>query len=198
MKVTIYVEGGGESKYQHIQCRKGFRKHLEKSGFSGKMPSISACGGRNAAFDDFKTATKSKLPTDYPILLVDSEDPIAENITSWNHLRTRDGWIPPNGVSDEQAQLMVTCMETWIMADRVVLREVFGAPLQENALLSEVNLEQYGRHQVQLALEHATRNCDRKAYKKGKRSFRSEEHRLNSSHSSISYAVFCLDRKSVV
>ena len=171
MKVTIYVEGGGDGKYQHIQCRQGFRKLIEKSGFAGKMPGIFACGGRNAAFDDFKTAMNSKSPTDYPMLLVDSEDPIAENVTSWNHLRTRDGWIPPNSVSDEQAQLMVTCMETWIMADRIALREVFGAPLQDSALLSEVNLEQYERHQVQQALEHATRNCDRKAYKKGKRSF---------------------------
>jgi len=171
VKVTIYVEGGGDGKYQHIQCRQGFRKLIEKSGFAGKMPGIFACGGRNAAFDDFKTAMNSKSPTDYPMLLVDSEDPIAENVTSWNHLRTRDGWIPPNSVSDEQAQLMVTCMETWIMADRIALREVFGAPLQDSALLSEVNLEQYERHQVQQALEHATRNCDRKAYKKGKRSF---------------------------
>src|SRR3972149_394753 len=131
VKVTIYVEGGGDGKYQHIQCRQGFRRLIEKSGFAGKMPGIFACGGRNAAFDDFKTAMNSKSPTDYPMLLVDSEDPIAENITSWNHLRTRDGWIPPNGVSDEQAQLMVTCMETWIMADRAALRNVFGADLQE-------------------------------------------------------------------
>ncbi len=49
---------------------------------------------------------------------------------------------------------------------------VFGAELQENALLPENNLEQYDRRQVQPALEHATRNCgERKAYKKGRRSF---------------------------
>ncbi len=171
MKVTIYVEGGGDSKYQHIQCRRGFRKLIEKSGLAGKMPSIFACGGRNAAFDDFKTAMNSKSPTDYPMLLVDSEDPIAENITPWNHLRTRDGWVPPNAIFDEQAQLMVTCMETWIMADHATLRNVFGADLQENALLPETNLEQYDRYRIQQALEHATRNCKNKAYKKGKRSF---------------------------
>jgi hypothetical protein len=172
VKVTIYVEGGGDSKYQHIQCRQGFRKLIEKSGLVGKMPGIFACGGRNAAFDDFKTAMNSKLPNDLPVLLVDSEDPITENTTPWNHLRTRDNWVRPQHVSDDQAQLMATCMETWIMADRVALRNVFGAELQESALLPEANLEQYDRRRVQDALERATHNCGKnKAYKKGKRSF---------------------------
>lgn len=172
MKVTIYAEGGGDGKYQHIQCRQGFRKLIEKSGFVGKMPAIFACGGRNEAFDDFKTAMDSKSPLDYPMLLVDSEDPIVNNTMAWNHLKKRDGWLPPNSVSDDQAQLMATCMETWIMADRAALREVFGASLQESALLPETNLEQYDRHRVQDALQHATRNCgNNKAYKKGKRSF---------------------------
>lgn len=171
MKVTIYVEGGGDGKYQHIQCRQGFRKLIEKAGFVGKMPGIFACGGRNAAFDDFKTAMNSRLPTDYPVLLVDSEDPIAANITPWAHLKARDGWTPSQDVSDDQAQLMVTCMETWIMADRVALHSVFGPTLHENALLPEQNLEQYDRHRVQDTLEHATRNCGNRAYKKGKRSF---------------------------
>ena len=176
MKVTIYVEGGGDGKYQHIQCRQGFRKLIEKSGFAGKMPGIFACGGRDAAFDDFKIAMNSKLPTDYPILLVDSEDPITENTTPWNHLRARDNWIHPQHTSDDQAQLMITCMETWIMADRAALREVFGAELQESALLPEDNLEQYDRRVVQQHLEHATRNCgNNKAYKKGRRSFQALE-----------------------
>lgn len=172
MKVTIYVEGGGDSKLLQIQCRQGFRKLIEKSGFVGNMPGIFAFGGRNAAFDDFKTAMNSKSSTDYPLLLVDSEDPIANNTTAWDHLKKRDGWLLPNSVSDDQAQLMVACMETWLMADRAALREVFGASLQDNALLPEADLEQYDRHRVQDALEHATYNCGKnKAYKKGKRSF---------------------------
>lgn len=172
MSVTIYIEGGGDSKELHVRCRQGFRKLIEKSGFTKPMPGIVACGGRNAAFDDFKTAMASKSPMDYPMLLVDSEDPIVGDAPPWNHLRARDGWILPNGASDDQAQLMVTCMETWLMADRAALREVFGVSLQDNALLPEADLEQYDRHRVQQALEHATRNCGRnKVYKKGRRSF---------------------------
>jgi len=173
VKVTIYIEGGGDSKDLKIRCRQGFHKLVEQAGFPERRLRFIPCGGRDTAFESFKTALKAREPTDFPVLLVDSEDPIAENTTSWNHLRTRDNWVRPQHVSDDQAQLMVTCMETWIMADRVALRNVFGAELQESALLPEANLEQYDRHRVQDALERATHNCGKnKAYKKGKRSFR--------------------------
>ena len=174
MKVKIYVEGGGDRNELRIRCREGFRKLIEKAGFAGPMVEFKPCGGRDQAFDNFKTAIKTREPTEYPILLVDSEDPIAANTTPWKHLRLRpgDNWIRPQRVSDDQTQLMVTCMETWIMADRAALRDFFESKLQESALLPEADLEQYDRHRVQDVLEHATRNCGRKkAYKKGKRSF---------------------------
>lgn len=173
MKITIYVEGGGDSKYTQRFCSQGFGKLLEKAGFMGKMPRIIACGGRGAAFGDFRTALEAQEPTKYPILLVDSEDQIEKNITPWQHLKNREkNWIIPKHVSDNQAQLMVTCMETWIMADRAALSNFFGAELQNNSLLSEYDLEQYDRHDVQDALAHATRNCGKnRPYKKGERSF---------------------------
>ena len=114
----------------------------------------------------------------YPILLVDSEAPVQnasedpDADSAWKHLTSRDGWACPNGVNADQAQLMTTCMETWIMADRVGMRTIFGTELQQSALLPEEQLETRNRHQVQNALEHATRNCGRnKAYRKGRRSF---------------------------
>jgi hypothetical protein len=169
--VKICVEGGGDSKELKIRYRQGFRKLIEKAGFRGRMPRIAACGGRNAAFDHFKTSVESRMAS-YSILLVDSEDPIADEIGPWEHLVARDGWRRPDSTDDDQAQLMVTCMETWIMADRAALQEIFGARLQTNALLSENNLEQYDRNRVQDALENATRSCGpRKAYQKGRRSF---------------------------
>jgi hypothetical protein len=115
----------------------------------------------------------------HPILLVDSEDPVDPqnelsdgSAAAWNHLQSRDGWTRPHGTDDDQAQLMVTCMETWIMSDREALRKVFGAGLQISALLPENDLEQRSRSVVQVALENATRNCGpKKVYRKGKRSF---------------------------
>ncbi len=178
VKVGIYVEGGGDSKELHVRCREGFRKLIEKAGFRGRMPRIVACGGRQHAFDMFRTAI-GKGQGFHPILLVDSEEPVdPENELSndsaavWNHLQSRDGWTRPHGTDDDQAQMMVTCMETWIMSDRGALRKVFGARLVISALLPVRDLEQRSRSDVQPALENATRNCGAdKAYHKGRRSF---------------------------
>ena len=104
------------------------------------------------------------------MLLVDSEDPVIAQ--PWNHLQARDGWTCTDGASEDQAQLMVTCMETWIMADHSGLEKCFGADLQASALLPVNELESRTRDEVQDALEHATRNCGhRKKYRKGKKSF---------------------------
>jgi len=177
VKVSIYVEGGGDSKELHVRCREGFRKLIEKAGFRGRMPGIVACGGRQHAFDMFRTAI-GKGQGFHPILLVDSEDPVnpqnehSDGSAAWNHLQSRDGWTRPRGTDDDQAQMMVTCMETWIISDREALRKVFGARLQISALLPVDDLEQRSRSDVQLALENATRNCGaNKAYRKGRRSF---------------------------
>ena len=170
MKIRLYIEGGGDNKSQHINCREGFRKLLERAGFQGRMPSTKACGGRNAAYDDFQTALRTAAPDEYPVLLVDSEAPV--NQPPWQHLSSRDGWPRPAGAEDDQAQLMVQCMESWCVADRSALREFFGGSLREGALPELNNLEAQTKDSVQEALINATRDCERdRGYQKGKRSF---------------------------
>lgn len=171
MSAHLYIEGG-ESKEDQIRCREGFRKLLEKLGFaaSKKMPRLSACGGRNSAFDDFKIAHAQGKQGHYVAMLVDSEDPVAEIEKTWNHLKTRDNWDKPAGADDDQVLLMTTCMETWIVADRGTLKKHYGHKLQEAALPPTNNLEIRGRADVHSKLEHATRCCSN-AYEKGKRSF---------------------------
>jgi hypothetical protein len=113
---------------------------------------------------------------DLQVLLVDSEDPITvtqvpkNSSIEWEHLKERDGWIRPHGATADQAQLMVTCMETWIMADRGVLAAFVGSELRERALLPLENLEERPRERVQQSLARATRDC-KNAYQKGSRSF---------------------------
>ncbi|MBI5879568.1 MAG: DUF4276 family protein [Chloroflexi bacterium] len=104
-----------------------------------------------------------------PILLVDSEEPLS--LLPWHHLHERDGWEQPKGATDDQAQLMVTCMETWLVADREALTSFFGHHLRASALPPLVELEQRGRHEVQQALADATRTCST-PYRKGDVSFR--------------------------
>ncbi len=170
MSVRIYIEGGGDSKDLQSRCREGFRKLIEKTGFEGRMPSTVACGGRNNAYDMFKIALRSADVNEFPMLLVDSEEPVT--MAPWDHLKSRDGWDRPAGAEDDQAQMMVTCMETWIMADRGALRKVFGVHLRESALFPVEGLERRSRQDLLAALKNATEDCGRgKGYDKGRRSF---------------------------
>lgn len=178
VKAKIYVEGGDDSKEQQARCREGFRKLTANAGFvRPRSPAIVACGSRGDAYDRFKIAVAGK-DDNYVILLVDSEEPVEnpnedpDSNAAWKHLKICDGWECPAGAANDQAQLMATCMETWIMADHQAIIGFFGQHLQKNALLPTQNLEARTRHEVQDRLHHATRNCGRdRAYAKGKKSF---------------------------
>jgi hypothetical protein len=169
VNARLYIEGG-ESKEDQIRCREGFRKLIGKAGFVGKLPRLTASGGRNAAFDDFKTAHAKAGQDDYIAMLIDSEDPLADVEQTWAHLHNRDGWVNPAGARNEQVLFMTTCMETWIVADRAALRAHYGSRLQESALPPLVDLEKRDRHDLHDNLVHASRDCPN-AYAKGKRSF---------------------------
>ena len=178
MSTFLYVEGGGSganSKELDIRCREGFRKLVEKCGFEQqrRMPRLFACGGRAAVFDDFVTAHASNRTGAFVAMWLDSEEPVADIEDAWKHLENVQSvpkWDRPNGASDDQVLFMTTCMETWIVADRLTLKEHYVDDLQESALPSLVDLEQQLRHDVQEKLIHATRDCSN-SYKKGKRSF---------------------------
>lgn len=178
MSAYLYLEGGGSganSKELDIRCREGFRRLLEKCGYKEqrRMPRLFACGGRAAVFDDFATALSSRRAAGYVAMWLDSEEPMADIEQTWKHLqnvRSVPKWDTPEGASDDQVLFMTTCMETWIVADRVALKEHCGDELQESGLLSLVDLEQRLRHEVQENLVHATRDCSN-AYAKGRRSF---------------------------
>lgn len=169
MSAHLYIEGA-ESKEDQIRCREGFRKLLERCGFRGRMPRLSACGGRGSAFSDFKTAHSQAPNGHFVAMLIDSEDPVADIEKTWAHLKGRDDWDRPDSAVDEQVLLMTTCMETWISADRETLRRHYRQHLQETALPPLHALESRYRHDVQDRLERATQRCSN-AYKKGKRSF---------------------------
>lgn len=171
MSAHLYIEGA-DSKEDQIRSREGFRKLLEKLGYAGqkRMPRLTACGGRDSVFNDFKTALAGASAGHFVAMLIDSEDPLADVEKTWAHLKTRDNWDKPTGATDEQVLLMTTCMESWIVADRATLREHYGHKLQENALPPTSNLESRNRSDVHDMLVRATRECSN-AYQKGKRSF---------------------------
>ncbi len=170
VKATIYLEGGGDSRDLHIKCREGFRTLLEACGFKGRMPKLVASGGRGQTFRDFCIALRANTADCAVMMLIDSEDPMADIEQAWTHLKVRDNWDKPNGAEDDQVLIMTTCMESWIVADRDALRAHYGSELNENQLPPLNDLENKGRHTVQDALERATSTCSNN-YQKGKRSF---------------------------
>jgi hypothetical protein len=171
VKARIFIEGGGESKELRTRCRMGFRRLLEKCGLEGNMPRLVACGGRDEVFEDFTRAHAHAGSEEFVAMLVDSEAPVKNKDKPWEHLKRRDGWERPEGATDGQVLLMITCMETWIAADGRTLRKFFGQCLRENALPATPEMESRPPDAVQKALIQATRDCGKRRYAKGAKSF---------------------------
>ena len=168
MSVKLYVEGGGDSKHLRIQCRRGFRKFIEKSGLSGRMPRIVACGGRERAYEQFKTALEDGAIV--PMLLVDAEEPVTRS-DSWRHLSDRDGWGRPDGAMGDHCHLMVQVMESWFLADRTALAEFYGHGFRESSLPGNLRVEEIRKEDVLRGLKVATRSTTKGSYDKGAHSF---------------------------
>lgn len=183
MKASIYVEGGAkDSKALRISCQNGFSKLFNNCGYDTQLVHVVACGGRGNTYKRFKTAHATEK-TSFIVLLVDSEDPVADITKPWKHLKERNGdnWDRPTQASDEQVFLMTTCMETWIVADHATLQEHFHAsqsakikrtpqPINVSQLPSLHALEEKHRDGVFDQLLRATSHCSN-GYKKGTTSF---------------------------
>lgn len=172
VRVKVYAEGGGDSQLQDTLFRQGWAGFFKSAGLSGRMPRVVRGKGRERTFDLFVTALRNRRDDELPLLLLDSEDPVASSHTAWQHLKDRDGWDRPTGASNDQAFLMVQAMETWLISDRNLLREFFGADLRENQLPAWPDLEAVPKDDVLRALDTATAACGRNRYAKGRTSFR--------------------------
>jgi hypothetical protein len=171
VSVRIYVEGGGNTGALKSECRRGFSQFFAKFIPPGKQPRVIACGSRDEALDDFRTALRQH-PDEHIVLLVDAEAPVNPEQTVWEHLKQRDGWEPPSGATEENTHLMVQCMESWFLADPETLARYFGQGFQLSALPKNPNIEDIAKAAVFRALEAATRQAKTKgAYSKGGHSF---------------------------
>lgn len=169
MVAKLYIEGGGDRRDLSARFREGWNEFFKSAGLASKTKVVRG-GGRDKTFDHFVTAIKNNRPNEIPILLVDSEDPVASGHTVWQHLFARDDWKRPSNADDDQAFLMVQAMETWFLADRDALREYFGRGFRQNALKKWTNLEVVPKRTVLDVLKSATAACT-KHYAKGKVSF---------------------------
>lgn len=171
MSVKVYVEGGGDSKDLKTRCRQGFSEFFRKAGLEGRMPRTVASGGRQQAYDDFCTALRKAREGDFIVLLVDSEAAVRVGSGPWTHLKARDGWDRPAPATDDNAHLMVQCMEAWFIADRDTLAEFFGSSFNASTLPARNDVENIPKNDLYSALERATRICHKGRYGKGRHSF---------------------------
>lgn len=161
--VRVYVEGGGSSRRDQHPLREGFSKLFAKVLGDRPKPKVIACVGRKEAFDDFRRALKSH-PDALCILLVDSEGPVPDGFSAWDHVRERDGdrWPRPAGVTDAQLHLMVQAMEAWLVADSGALEAYYGQGFRKDSLPRQQNVEQVEKKDLYDALERATRDAKTK------------------------------------
>ena len=162
--MTIYVEGGGDTRNLQAGARKGFSKLVEAAGLKDRMPRIVACGSRTQTFHDFSIAVKNG---DKVALLVDSEDPVSADSTAAAHLKKRDNWSI-TGVEDE-IHLMVQVMEAWFLTQPGVLFQYFGSDFSAKALPKGSALENIGKSEIAAGLDKASRGCSNGPYSARKR-----------------------------
>ena len=171
VNVKIYVEGGGDTRELKAKCRMGFSSFFQKVGLAGRMPRVISCGSRQRTYDRFHTAFSNATETDFIIFLVDSEGPVAVDSGAWSHLKTRDNWDRPDGATDENAHLMVQCMEAWFLADKNALANFYGKGFNENSLPRRIEIEHVPKSDIEEGLKMATRPCTKGRYDKGSHSF---------------------------
>lgn len=169
----LFVEGGGDRSDLRTECRKGFRRLLERAGLAGRMPRIVACGGRRAAYEQFVHALANRDPGEALYLLVDSEGPVTHS-DPWKHVAARKGdqWSMPTDAHEEDLHLMVPVMEAWFLADRDALQRCFGKELRASALPHREDVENVAKDDVFRMLHAATKDTKTGPYGKGDHSFR--------------------------
>jgi hypothetical protein len=167
-QLRLYVEGGGDSDALHTELRQAVTALLRDAGVT-RLPRIVACGGRGAALDDFRNAVEKRGGSERAFLLIDSESPVAEGNSVWDHLRKSDTWEKPPAAEQNSVFLMIQCMETWLLADVDTLEAYFRPAFNRKALTQWPDLEAVPKTTILETLRAATRTG--KAYAKGKISF---------------------------
>lgn len=161
VKITIYVEGGGNNSNTQSRCREGFAEYCKKAAPDRRLK-VVACGSRNQTFGRFKTESSRSKPDEHCLLLVDSEGPVKQGTTPAVHLLERDRWDFAH-LPGEQIFLMVQAMEAWFFADRVSLAAYYGQGFRLNALPGdEHHIEAIPKDDLVPSLESASRDTKTK------------------------------------
>lgn len=171
VKITIFVEGGGDTRLQQGCCRKGFREFFNKLAIKSAL-TIIACGSRKNAYDSFCIGLKNNKNNEYCLLLVDSEAPV-NSPSVWQHVLLREGdkWQKPDKATEDHLHFMVECMEVWFIADKQALVTYYGKDFKQNALPKNTTIETISKSDLYDGLNKATKDTTKGSYSKGRHSF---------------------------
>ena len=168
---TVYVEGGGSRRGLRAKCREAFHSYFGKTTLGDRVPRVVAAGGRGTVYNRFRSALSRATTEESIMLLVDSEGPVSAGSGPWSHLKNHDNWDKPEGASDDNAHLMVQCMEAWFLADKDALASYFGSGFSTKALPANPNIEQVPKTDIDAGLRIATRVTSKGRYDKGRDSY---------------------------
>ena len=167
-RIFIYMEGGGDAKEGRASLRQGMDAFLrdlkQKARARAWEWRLVCCGGRGEARRCFRKAWQKMGASDVCMLLVDAEDAV-KDASPRAHLRRRDGWNL-DFADDRRLHLMVRTMEAWIVADPDALADWYGQGFRRAALPKSADLESVPKHDIESALERATRPTRKGAYHK--------------------------------
>ena len=170
MKVTIFVEGGGDRQDVLTECRRGFATFIGKMLPGKAKPTVVSCGGRGEAYKDFCTAVGQLKDGERAILLVDSEDQVSPGDRPWKYLhdRAEDGWDKPEGADEEDACMMVQCMESWFLADPASVAAYYKNDFKRTKLPKAVNgsVEAVSKEKIEKGMKSATSETIKGTYHK--------------------------------
>jgi hypothetical protein len=199
-EIRIYIEGIGdesedESTTENIfPTRRGFRSRIPagkettaglRAGFvhlfkelydlaksKGIQIRSIMSGSRRNACDNFLMSVKS-YPDAFNVLLVDSESPVSDTHTPWEHLRSRkedQPWIlATQGHDDDCCHLMVQTMEAWFIADIDALNKFYNGGFKEDYLrqrLGNQSVEKVLKYNLNKWLTSATNKTSKGKYHK--------------------------------
>jgi hypothetical protein len=166
--VWIFIEGEGGAQGEG-RFRKAWQKFLgpihEHAKSVGVLYGFRAvpCGNGEAAMKRFLNPRPGE-EDGLRILLVDSEEKRVDNVAKpWAALNV----TPPEGVSDDDAYLMVRCLEAWLVTDVEAIRKHYDgagkARFKSDKIGLWANPEKVEKLTLFSALNAAVADCVRNA-----------------------------------